>query len=239
MNLTLLTYNVLYNSALTKFEKVLELTKPDIVCLQEIDTDEENLKRIEKHGYKLADYSNSFIKFGTVYGLATFYNPETLRFNDSTTLSLPRSYYEFFLVLLRGGNNPRTVLKTEFELKKDKKRVTNYNLHLTAWGTNGIRVRQIKATLDDLDLKTDHPVIISGDFNYPYQRKQFEEIIETYGLKEATNNLFSTFEGKILKLFAVSLKLDYILYKNTELIKTEKVLNRDSDHYPILSQFAI
>lgn len=239
MNISLLSYNVLFNSAFVTFEKVLSVCRPDIICVQEIDTNELNLKNIEKFGYKLADFSNSFIKFGNVYGLATFYNPETLEFVDSTSLTLPRSYWEIFLVLLRRGSSPRTVLKTEFVMKKNRKRLVTYNVHLTAKSSNGIRVKQIKTTLEDIDINNSDPLIIAGDFNYPYQRKQFEEIIQQYGLKEATNNIYTTYEGKWMKLLPVKLKLDYILYKNTELESTEKIPFRDSDHFPILSKFIL
>lgn len=239
MNISLLTYNVLYSRALTNFHKLLAQCRPDIVCLQEIETDNGELLAIEKNGFKLADFSNSFIKFGKVYGLATFYNPDKLNLLESSSLSLPRSYYEFLLAILRGGNKARTVLKTEFTVKGSQKKISTYNLHLSPMGTNGIRSKQIKTTLGDIHISNKNPVIITGDFNYPYQRKQFEEIIEHYGLKEATNNIHSTFEGKFLRIFPVKFKLDYILYKNINLIKTEKVLSRDSDHFPIISEFEI
>lgn len=239
MTISILTYNVLFNSAVSSFENILNFCRPDIVCLQEIETDEANLRLIEKHGYKLADFSNSFIKFGKVFGLATFYNPDTLEYKDSASLTLPRSYYEFFLVLLRGGNNPRTVLKTEFATKKTGKKITNYNLHLSAWGTNGIRVKQIRTTLEDLHIDKQSAIIIAGDFNYPYQRKKFQELIEEYSLSEATTNMYTTFEGKWFEIFPMKLKLDYILFKNIQLIKTEKVPFRDSDHFPILSEFEV
>jgi endonuclease/exonuclease/phosphatase family metal-dependent hydrolase len=239
MTVSVLTYNVLFNKALSNFENLLSICKPDIVCLQEIETHEDNLKFMERHGYQLADFSNSFIKFGRVYGLATFYNPQTLDFIDSLSLNLPRSYYEFFLMLLRGGNNPRTVLKTVFKVKKSSKTITNYNLHLTAWGANGIRVRQIKTTLEDIQATETDPLIIAGDFNYPYQRKQFQSLIEEYHLLEATSNLYTTFEGTWFRFIPMKLKLDYILYKHLTHIKTERLELRDSDHYPIYAEFEL
>jgi endonuclease/exonuclease/phosphatase family metal-dependent hydrolase len=238
MKVSLLTYNLLFNNALSTISDVLVTCKPDIVCLQEIETAEDNLKQVEKYGYKLADFSNSFIKYGKVYGLATFYRPQTFNFVTSTSLTLPRSYYEFFLDLLRGGNNPRTVLKTTFSFKKSQKKLINYNMHLTAKGANGIRVRQIQTTLDDLRIDK-HPLLIAGDFNYPYQRKQFEVLIEQYGLREATHTVYSTFESNFLKLLPVTFKLDYILYKNLKLISTDKISSRESDHFPILSTFEV
>lgn len=237
MLISVLTYNLLFNKALAHFQRVLLKCKPDIICVQEIETTDKNLKKIEEFGYKLVDFSNSFIKFGKIYGLATFYDPQKLSLIESMSLSLPRSYYEFLLVILRGVNNPRTVLRTEFAVKKGGKRITNYNLHLTPLGTNGIRVKQIKTALEDMHINQKESIIIAGDFNYPYQRKQFEEMITERGLKEATENIQYTFEGKFIKLFPIKLKLDYILYKNLTLVKTEKILSKDSDHFPILSEF--
>ena len=239
MIISLLTYNVWYSRALNNFHKLLEQCRPDIVCLQEIQTDNGEPSAIEQYGYKLADFSNSFIKFGKVYGLATFYNPKKLDFHESSSLPLPRSYYEFILAFLRGGNKPRTVLKTEFIIKKSGKTIAAYNLHLSPTGTNGIRTKQIKAALEDIHISDRNPVVIAGDFNYPYQRKQFEEIIGNYSLKEATNNIQSTYEERFLKIFPIKLKNDYILYKNLNLLKTEKMLCRDSDHFPIISEFEV
>jgi len=239
MKVTLLTYNLLFNGALPAITEVIEKYNPDIMCFQEIETDKVNLKNIEKSGYRLADYSNSFIKFGKIYGLATFYNEAKLTYLDSSRLNLPRSYYEVILFMLRGGNNPRTVLKTEFRDKETNQKIISYNLHLSHLGTNGIRVRQVKETLNDLKLAGDDAILISGDFNYPYGRRAFEEIIHKYELKEATSAILYTLEKKVLKFITVKLKLDYILYKNLSLIHSAKATNRDSDHFPIIAEFEL
>ncbi len=257
--LSLLTYNVLYNNAYNEIETLINRHHPDLVCLQEIDTNENNLSQLEKHGYRLADYSNSFIKFGQIFGVATFYNPDHLKFTKSITLELPRSIYEIIILgirLLRGGNKPRTVLKTDFRLKNGQK-ITIYNTHLAVFETNGARVKQMKKIFEFIDANKKLPVIITGDFNYyPYRRRQLESIMEKHQLSEATNNLTYTMQlsadGKkekynllqkifsriLFKLYTDRFKLDYIFYKNLTVRETRRVNFQFSDHFPILSIFA-
>ena len=112
MTFSLLTYNVLFNRAFSKLEKILSKYNPDILCFQEVDTGEENLIRLEKYGYKLADYSNSLIKFGIVYGIATYYNPKKIKLLDTDSFDLPKSLYEVITTafkILKGGGKPRTI----------------------------------------------------------------------------------------------------------------------------------
>lgn len=238
MKISVMTYNVLFNKAIPHLADVLNTYKPDVVCFQEIETNEQTFKNIEAAGYQLADYSNSFIKFNKIYGLATFFRKETgLQCVESQTLYLPRSYYEILLFILRGGNSPRTVLRTEFRL--DGKSFSMYNVHLTARATNTARSKQIKETLQDLKIRQKDHVIIAGDFNYPYGRKKFEEMIADHGLHEATNTLFFTSDQKFFGVFSFRLKLDYILYKDLRLKETKMVDVSYSDHYPIMSYFEI
>ncbi len=240
MNLSILSYNLEFNKALESIDKVLVKTKPDILCLQEMETTEDNLALLRNYGYSLADFSNSFIKYGRVWGQATFYNKKTVQFISSVTLNLPRSYYEVILRILRGVNEPRTVLKTEFLRKNSQTSFVIYNVHLSSYqATNRTRARQITKMLDDLDLHIKNPVIITGDFNYPYGRKRFEKLIAEYNLKEATNNLYYTSIFRLLKILPFKFKVDYILYRDLKLRKTVRVPVTSSDHFPILSMFTV
>ena len=63
MQFSLLTYNTLLNDAQKGLHLIFNKYNPDLVCLQEMDTDAKNIEKIEKLGYSLADYSNGFIKF--------------------------------------------------------------------------------------------------------------------------------------------------------------------------------
>ncbi|KKQ01573.1 MAG: hypothetical protein US11_C0006G0015 [Candidatus Roizmanbacteria bacterium GW2011_GWA2_36_23] len=261
MKFSLLTYNVLYNQAFQQLPKLIKNHKPDVVCLQEIDTKTQNLMLLENHGYRLADYSNSFFKFGTIYGIATFYNNKTLSLTNSNALILPRSIYELFLTVLRflrGGNKPRTLLQTDFIMKNNKKKISVYNTHLTTICANGVRIKQIKEALDLNRINHQkNAAIITGDFNYfPYGRKQLEEIMEKYQFAEATKKIaytiqfssdgqFNTYHfiqklvAKVFsKLFTDKLKIDYIYYKKLKHIETKRVDIRFSDHYPIIAYFS-
>ena len=56
MRFSLLTYNLKLNKAAENTLELLKKYKPDIICLQEMQTDDKNLKSIENAGYLLADY---------------------------------------------------------------------------------------------------------------------------------------------------------------------------------------
>jgi endonuclease/exonuclease/phosphatase family metal-dependent hydrolase len=257
MEFSLLTYNVLFNRACEGLYTVINTTQPDIICLQEVDTDEANLRRIEKFGYRLADYSNSFIKFGKIFGVATFYNPARFEFKESTKIDLPKSFSELFLTfwrVFRGGNKPRTILETHLKDRISCKQITVFNVHLTPVATNQVRLKQIKTVTNSM-IKQINPILIAGDFNYPYGRKRLEETMNEYELKEATLNIPYSFTRKELwkfNIFVVFLSLaaklfpnqfkqmknDYVFYKGLKCIETNMIDFQYSDHFPIISKFS-
>lgn len=239
MNISILTYNVFFNKALSIVPKLLDTYKPDIICLQEVETSQEHLQKLEIDNYKIADFSNSFIKFSKVFGLVTFYNPTHLKLIETSSIDIPRSFIEVLVTIFRGFNNPRTVLKTKFIHLPTNKIVNVYNVHFTHLiASNRTRIRQLQETLSDLDHAYEDASIITGDFNYTYGRKKFEEIIQAHNFAEATNNLTFTARG-IHHLLFLKLKSDYILYKNLQLVSNEKIDYTESDHYPIFSRFRI
>ncbi|MBI3366437.1 endonuclease/exonuclease/phosphatase family protein [Candidatus Roizmanbacteria bacterium] len=259
MDFTLLSYNVLYNKAYLQLQYVIDKYHPDIICLQEVDTNEQNLSYLNTFGYRLADYSNSFLKFGNIYGIATFYNPNRARLIKSNSFFLPRSAYEFFLTILRilqGGNKSRTLLETHFVLNCTKTTITVFNTHLTMFGANGIRLKQIQETLNYYQITKKSSVILAGDFNYlPYGRKRLETLMKTYGFTESTRkinytikysqnemlkyfNFIQRFAAKIYsKFFTDRLKIDYIYHKGLTLRKVKRVDIQLSDHFPIIVYF--
>lgn len=240
MKFSLLTYNLLFDTASKEIGPLLSTHRPDVICFQEIVTDESNLKLIQSYGYRLADFSNSFVRSGRIYGVATFYRPDIFSLKHSRSFNLPSSLYQIFTYILNAKKSPRTVLRNEFVSKKDGKKLITYNIHLTPVATNNLRQKQILNTFEDLHIGKKDAIVIAGDFNYPYGRKKFEEILKRYQLEEATDNIFFTFERKILKLFTIRLKDDYVLYNNhIKLISNKRIDIRHSDHYPILTSFAI
>ena len=259
MVFSLFTYNTLFNNALDKIQTILKTERPDILCLQEVLTDEENLKRMEKLGYKLADYSNSFIKFGQIFGVATFYNPKRFKHLRSASLHTGRNLVEVLFTLLQvvlGYKKPKTFLRSDFMDKKSGKVVSICNIHLYVVGSNQMRIRHIKQALVAMK-NTKKPLILTGDFNYlPYQRRRLETFMNKNGFTEATRNIsqtikftpdgsfenFNLFQKLSLRLagrILNNLKIDYIFFRQLSLKKTKRVEVRFSDHFPIISDFSL
>jgi len=259
MTFSVLTYNTLFNQAVNKLGVIVNKLHPDIICLQEFEIDRKNLLKIEKLGYRLADYSNSFIKFGKIYGVATFYNPDKLIFKQSSELKLGSNLLEIFFTLIQiliGYNKTKTILKTDFIDKKAKKDFSVCNLHLYVVGSNELRINHLNQALKSINLKKNKSLVVCGDFNYfPYRRKKLERAMKKHGLVEATKNIrqtvnvsgtgilekFTRFQRFLVpfynKFLVKRLKLDYIFYRGLKLVKTERLEDRHSDHYPIYSTF--
>lgn len=261
MNFSVLTYNTLFNTAYVKLDSIVDRFNPDILCLQEVSTDSSNLKLIESKGYVLADYLNSFIKFGKIYGVATFYNPEKFRFVKSNSLKISSNLTELFFTLVQlivGVNKPKSVLRCDFIHKSTSKKLTICNAHLIVIASNALRVNHIKKALDSLNIDDETPLIMGGDFNYlPYLRRRLERIMKRYHLVEATKNIRQTVDFSVVgekehmtpfqrsfikfldRLFLHKMKNDYVFYRRLRLIKNERINIQYSDHFPILSVFKI
>ncbi|MEI6532351.1 MAG: endonuclease/exonuclease/phosphatase family protein [Candidatus Roizmanbacteria bacterium] len=238
MEISLLTYNIYYNKAFSKLQELVAMYRPDIICLQEVDVKNQFLEKKLPQNYSLADCSNSFIHKDVMFGNATFYNKTKLDFKQSTVFNLPFSTYETLYNLFQGVKQNRTLLKTIFTLKDTSIELDIYNIHFTPKATNRTRIKQMNLAFNNTLPDISHPQIFAGDFNYPFRRKRFEKIFHKYDLLEATSNITHTLEHKF-KFIRIPLKLDYILYKNIEFIKTTKITTPGSDHYPILSEFNI
>jgi endonuclease/exonuclease/phosphatase family metal-dependent hydrolase len=259
MNFSLLTYNTLFNKGFDKIEAILDQSHPDIICLQEAFTSDTNLSKLNKFGYKLADYSNSFIQLGQVYGVATFYNPSKFQFVDSSPLKMKGNLTEFLFTILQfilGINKPKSMLRTDFIHKLSKKKITVCNAHLIVIASNGLRINHIEKALNSMNITKKTPLILGGDFNYlPYQRKKLEKAMKKYELIEATKDIRQTFipkgrkqdisslQGFLIRrvnhFFGNQMKNDYVFYRGFIKQKTERLNFRFSDHYPILSNFTI
>jgi len=236
MKFVLLTYNINFNQALAKLPLLLDELKPDIVTLQELNTLDDSIAFVEKCGYTLADFSHSMSRRNSLFGIATFYKKDTFTMNKSSTITLPFGAKEVIDFIIRRTFQKRTVLRTEFTSVKGQL-LTIYNMQLSAYAGNGLRMRQLRKTLQTLG-SLENPIIIVGDLNFPVGRKAFEEEFHKYGFKEATYKIFDTFRSNI-RIFPFSLKLDYVLYKNMKQISTLKVPVRYSDHFPLLTSCEI
>lgn len=259
MKISLLTYNLLYNRAAEKLNDLIKLYNPSILCLQEVETTEINIKKLIDGRYHLADYANCFIQFNKIFGVATYYLKDKFRLVDSRPIPLSHSIYEGLFSLsqifnIRGVR--RTILMTDLYLNEVNKTITLYNVHLSAISLNGLRLKQL-TKIGFTDITNKKQAIITGDFNFPLERKKLEIKMKKFGLKEATNNIFYTLHypnkphnygysklqriwGYLAKkIWTDKFKLDYIFYKGLRNTKTTRLETPLSDHFPILAEFEI
>ena len=258
--ITFLTYNTLFNRGSRGLKEIISRYQPDIICLQEIATDEENLTQLESEIYKLADFSNYAIKKEGVFGIATFYNKQKLQFNNSNIILLSKTVFDFlfsFPKIFNSNQLKRNVLKTVFKVKTTNKKIAVFNTHLTVYGSNNTRIKQLRNVLNNFKIDKNSSAIIAGDFNYfPYGRKKLEKIMLEHGFKEATKKLTYTIKYRnlkdfyfnfivrgIIKIFSFlisdRLKIDYIFYKKLKLISCQRINIDYSDHYPIMAKFRL
>ena len=264
MDFSLLSYNTLNNKGFEKINKLIDQYHPDIICVQEVITGEKNLALLKKENYKLADFSNSFINYGNIYGVATFYNPKRFRFLSSSSFKLGNNIQEMLFTLFQiliGFKKPKSILRTDFIDRQSKKKIVVCNIHLYVIAPNHLRISHLNQALRTIDINGQKNLIITGDFNYyPYQRKKLEKLMKKYNLSEATKNISQTIDfsyknflhtltffqkvafyirkrWKFLYKLTDQLKIDYIFYRGLKLKKTERIEVKYSDHYPIVSTF--
>jgi len=239
-SISVLTYNVCFNKALSVMPEIVEKYKPDVVCLQEVSLGKRNNYRSLIPGYTLGATSDSFYHIGKVYGLANFYRQDRFYQVGSRVVPLPKTIYEFLLTLIT-QKGPRSVLCSEFVLKEDlKKQITICNLHLTHFvATNKARNKQLHETFEQIELDPSQYVVVLGDFNYFFLRRGLEKIMDQYHLLEATSNLTYTERVSIMRR---NFKLDYILHSPPlQCVGTMRLeeFKGASDHYPIMSTFTL
>jgi exodeoxyribonuclease III len=238
-NFTILTYNVEFNKALEDVTKIIKDHSPDVICLQEVALGKKHSYTGQFAGYSLAATSNSFYKLGKTYGQANFYRTDKFYQIGSRGIFLPKTYYEVVLTALT-RKGPRTALCTDLMFKDTMTPLSICNLHLTALvATNRARNKQLGEALDELELESDQPTVILGDFNYPFRKKGLEKMMSLYDLSEATSNLTYT-QVDFLKVFKNKLKFDFVLYRSLSTAESTLLdTYTKSDHYPILTKFGL
>jgi endonuclease/exonuclease/phosphatase (EEP) superfamily protein YafD len=155
----------------------------------------------------------------------------------SKSIFLPRTYYELLVSLLT-WRGPRTALRTDLVTRDTMRKISIYNLHLTALeATNKARNKQLRETFDDLELHTSEAAIVLGDFNYPFRKRGLERISRSHGLSEATEGVLFTWKMNFL-MWKLRWKFDFVLYKNIIADRSQRLDEyRASDHFPVLTRF--
>lgn len=240
MKLKLLTFNLFFGKAIKDAERLLEQEQPDIVCVQELPTDLKNLHFLDKKPYKLAGWTNSFIKFWKIYGNATYINTKTCKLISDRDDALPASTYDLWVYLTQGMHMSRRFIESKILLRETGQEIAVYNAHLTHLSLIELRLSQLQKVFDCIKgtLPPQMPILIAGDFNLYNGKTELEELLQRYEIQEATTNLAYTFQHPIW-FSKLKMKLDYILFRNMKVSATRRLDLMSSDHHPILSEFSV
>lgn len=241
MQFKLLTYNLLFGKALPHAWEIIQHEEPDVVCVQELPTDNTSLHYLHKKPYKLVSWTNSFLKFWTIFGNAVYINTNTCDLVSERNDAMPASAYDFWTFITHGLHITRRFTETRIRHKKSKREMVIYNVHLTHFSFVDLRLAQLKVVFQctkEVDPDGTTPVLIAGDFNLYNGKTELEKMLKQFDLAEATTNLGYTFDYNLL-FTRVKMKLDYILFRHLKLDTTRRLPLGSSDHHPIISEFDI
>lgn len=240
MQLRIVTYNLRHNAAFKNLLTIITEHQPEVLMVQEFEYTEAALHELEEAGYALSGYSHSFLSIGRVFGVATFYKHDTLSPQERFSFDLPMSVHELMKLLLDGGNHTRTVNGTVFTTQNNKQ-VIVINVHLSAFATNAIRIRQLRKTFTEYSLKhkQEMPVIIAGDINYAYNHTSLQQLLTEFSVTDATQQVEYTSIQKYLGFVTMKVKLDYVFTKNCQNSYTVRLEHLGSDHFPVMSDIII
>lgn len=235
-SLSILSYNVrlfnAYEENNTKdvseiISKIIKEQQPDVFCVQEFYRD--SIVNFSGFPYKYVHFKNGKVKLGhAIFSKYPILNQGAFDFEDSFNNTL-------FVDILKGTDTLRV-----------------YNLHLQSLGilptvgylqegnTDRLRKRlskafiaqekQVLAILDHKD-KSEHPVIIAGDFNntpFSYCYRRLQDGMKD-GFVERGSALGTTYDFD-----GYPMRIDYILASDTmDVIKFETLDESFSDHYPV------
>ncbi len=240
MKLKLLTYNLLYGNALSSARKLISQEMPDVICVQELPTTHKHLHYLTTPSYQLATWTNSFIKFWKIFGIAIYLNRKTCTLLESHDDLLPESAYDVLEYIKHGVSMKRSFIEVKLLHKPSNKELYIYNTHLTHLSFVELRLSQIKTVFEHMDCQVPEksPVVITGDFNLYNGKTELEKLMAQYNLTEATSNLAYTFQHPIF-FWTWKTKLDYIISRNLDVTSTTRFDKGRSDHHPIITEFEI
>lgn len=215
-NINIVSYNLYHNNASSELEYLAEEYDVDIFCLQEADSAElpETVG-----GLKIAGTTDK-----NRLDLVIYYNPSKFRVKETKAFVLERSTHD----LIMSPSNQR-LLAAKLVSKNSSKPLVVASFHgAPLTDINRKRRRQIREAHTVLrEFGGDDPTIMTGDYNYPFFKKNLEKIIGLQGYEMALSDKFTYAR-------ALPGRYDFVTYSDA-LIKEVITLPRGlSDHRPIL-----
>lgn len=215
-NINIISYNLYHNNASSELEYLAEEYDVDIFCLQEADSSElpENIGTLKIAGSTEKNRLDLMI----------YYNPKKFRLKETRAFVLERSAHD----LIMSPTNQR-LLAARLVSKHSMQPLVVASFHgAPLTDINRKRKRQIREAHTVLrEFGGDESTIMTGDYNYPFFKKNLEKIIGLQGYEMALSDKFTYAR-------ALPGRYDFVTYSDA-IIKEVLTLPRGlSDHRPIL-----
>ncbi len=215
-NINIISYNLYHNNASKDLAHLAEEYSVDIFCLQEADSSE----LPEKIGnLKIAGSTDK-----NRLDLVIYYNPTKFRLVGTKAFVLERSAHD----LIMSPSNQRLLAAKLISKDSDKPLVIASFHGAPLTDINRKRKRQIREAHTVLrEFGGDDPTIMTGDYNYPFFKKNLEKVIGLQGYEMALSDKFTYAR-------ALPGRYDFVTYSDaivTDVLTLPKGL---SDHRPIL-----
>jgi endonuclease/exonuclease/phosphatase family metal-dependent hydrolase len=167
--LAVLSYNLHYHAAYQEAFAIAERNKTDVLCFQECDANRLQNRR--------GDFSLACKTEERKLGLAIYYRKSRLSFIGSQSYCVKKSVYEKVFKW-----NCERLLVAKFYDKYLKKNIIIASLHLTHLvASNHLRRSQLENVFDILSEYENTPIVIAGDYNYPWFHEGLAKMVNQQG----------------------------------------------------------
>jgi len=213
-----ISYNLRKHAASGELEKLVETHTPNLLCVQEINTDD---MPSTVGGLTLADAT----KLNRL-GLAIYYDPQRFVALSTKAFSLKRSLHD----IIAKPAHERLLGSHLVDREHDRELVVGCFHAAPLTALNSLRRTQIRAAHEALDsFGSTLPTLMVGDFNYPVFKDHLSTSVQETGhevtLSDArTYTRYKFFRGHFD--FATSIGLD--------ITRVTTLAQGVSDHLPIL-----
>lgn len=212
------SYNLRKNHATGELDDLAHDFEPDVLCLQEADTDGLPGMFGRLH---LADATTH-----NRLGLAVYYRRDRFQLLETSAYELKKSMHDRVLAPAH-----ERLLGTLLEDAVTGQEVVVASFHaapLTA--SNSLRRKQIRAAYRELlHLGGEAPMIMVGDYNYPFFKKSLSERLRESGYELALSDRRTYTRYKLFRGH-----FDFVTSSGVDVSGVETLPRGDSDHMPIL-----
>lgn len=224
-DISILIYNVNYRFINHDIVTILDSIDADVVCLQETNSEWEQLLR---NGLQDKYPFIYFKNYGTAGGLATLSKYPIIK---SLLLKNDPGWFPAVLVSIRKGQDTIQLLNTHLKPKLSKKGLIGWNAYFKA---DEIHMKELSLFMKSLNVNT--PTVILGDFNENDAGKMMKWLKKEMNFKDALSKFDK--RSKTWRFLLLRGRFDHLTYNYLLSCKSATVYKLGkSDHFPVLGEF--